>query len=155
MISVESERTQLEDPTGVFELLSYVRQPTLYATAVFLRSLPFEYLTRFGYCTISINVDVRVSVPEDEVDDAVTVTVEEPVGVPGSPPAPEPDPPPQLTIGPTETAINNTANNDMRRGFDAVPKTSTPANAIADVLHQGGLAKAAERGAVVETVSVV
>ena len=129
--------------------------PSFCNCSFLLRSLPFEYLTRFDYCTININVDVRVSVPEDEVDDAVTVTVEELVGVPGSPPPPELDPPPQLTIEPTETAINNMANNDMRRRFDAVPKTSTPANAIADVLHQGGLAKAAERGAVVETVSVV
>ena len=103
-----------------------------------------------------MNVVERTRVPLDDVAEAATVTVEEPIGVPGSPPPPpDPDPPPQLMIGVTEIAISSAASIDQRSRFGAAPRNRTPANASPEVAHQFVPGSAEVCGAVVEIVSVV
>lgn len=108
------------------------------------------------HCTTSEKAAERVRVPVDDVAAAVTVTFDEPTGVPGSPPPPpEPEPPPQLAIGMTEIAIASTAKADQRLFCGVEPKINTAANAKDDAKNNSVPRIAAVFGAVVEMVSVV
>ncbi len=89
---------------------------------------------------------------------AVTITIDEPAGVPGSwLPPPEPLlPPPQLAIVTRlATAIRESSRLQTRR-LDPLPKRKIPASVAPRlVVHQPGPSSLALWGAVVEMVSVV
>src|SRR5712692_5892463 len=89
---------------------------------------------------------------------AITVTVEVPTGVPGSPPPPLLPPPPPQPAGVIKNAHTIRASNRLRplRPADANPNRKMPAkSAPALEVHPPEFPSFALRGAVVATVSMV
>jgi hypothetical protein len=89
---------------------------------------------------------------------AVTVTIEEPAGVPESLlalPLPPP-PPPQLAIMMRQATAISESNRLQARRLDPLPSRNIPASITPKlVVHQAGPSSLALRAAAVETVSVV
>ena len=89
---------------------------------------------------------------------AVTVTIEEPVGVPGSllPPLLLPPPSPQLAIVMRQVTAISESNRLHARRLEPFPNRKIPASVVPKpVVHHAGPSSLALWPAVVETVSVV
>ncbi len=101
-----------------------------------------------AYCTFSIKVTVCVSPPAA----AVTVTVDMPIGVPGSggggggPLLPPPQP---AIVTRDAKTIKDSSVPQRRRRFAETPSRKTPARVIPPVAHQPNPLRAALCGAVV------